>query len=111
MRQMMEGVVLHGTGTDAPAAGIHRRRQNRLGADFRRAAQHYTHTYNGSFMGFAPLTNPSDRGGGDAERHARQRRLRRLRPPRRCFKVVATEALRVLDVPKDIPDESHASRP
>ena len=67
------------------------------------ATKHYTHTYNGSFMGFAPLTNPAivvvvtlngthgDSGfGGQAAAPV--------------FHAVATEALRVLDVPKDLPE-------
>ena len=68
------------------------------------AARVYTHTYNGSFMGFAPVMNPKvvvvvtlnathgEAGfGGQAAAPV--------------FKVVATEALRILDVPKDLPDE------
>ncbi len=68
------------------------------------ATRHYTHTYNGSFIGFAPLTNPSlvvvvtlngtHGTGGYGGRAAAP-----------VFHAVATEALRVLDVPKDLPDE------
>ena len=68
------------------------------------ATRHYTHTYNGSFMGFAPVTNPAivvvvtlngthgDGGFGGVAAAP-------------VFHAVATEALRVLDVPKDLPDE------
>ena len=87
MRQMMEGVVLHGTGTSARLEGYTVGGKTGSAQIFDRAAQHYTHTYNGSFMGFAPLTNPSDGGGGDAERDARRRRAsagrRRRRSSRR----------------------------
>jgi len=63
----------------------------------------YTHSYNASFMGFAPVTNPAfvivvtligttgNSGMGGA-----------VAGP--VFQEVATEALRVLDVPKDLPD-------
>ena len=62
------------------------------------------HTYNGTFLGFAPLTNPAivvvvtlngthgNAGFGGAAAAP-------------VFRTVATEALRVLDVPKDLPDE------
>jgi cell division protein FtsI (penicillin-binding protein 3) len=66
------------------------------------AARRYTHSYNGSFMGFAPVTNPAivvvvtlngthgDAGfGGHAAAPV--------------FNAVASEALRVLDVPPDMP--------
>jgi len=105
MRQMMEGVVVNPAGTG------HRARLNGYSSggktgsaqiyDF--AAKHYTHTYNGSFIGFAPVTNPAivvvvtvngTHGtagfGGVAAAPV--------------FKAVAEEALRVLDVPKDLPD-------
>ena len=61
MRQMMEGVVLSQAPASRGAAGrLYGRRQDRLGADLRfRRRKHYTHTYNGSFMGFAPVTNPA----------------------------------------------------
>jgi transpeptidase family protein/PASTA domain-containing protein len=66
---------------------------------------HYTHLYNASFMGFAPVTNPAfiivvtlngttgSGGMGGA-----------VAGP--VFQAVATEALRVLDVPKDLPDSA-----
>jgi cell division protein FtsI (penicillin-binding protein 3) len=37
-----------------PAGRLFQRRQDRLGADLRLRSKHYTHTYNGSYMGFAP---------------------------------------------------------
>jgi cell division protein FtsI (penicillin-binding protein 3) len=67
------------------------------------ASKHYTHTYNGSYMGFAPLTNPGvvvvvtlngTRGEGGMGAY--------VAGP--TFKVVASEALRVFDVPKDLPE-------
>jgi len=106
MRKMMEGVVVlpYGTGhrfarLDGYSSG------GKTGSaqiyDF--ANRRYTHTYNGSFIGFAPVPNPAivvvvtvngTHGtagfGGVAAAPV--------------FKTVAQEALRVLDVPKDLPD-------
>jgi cell division protein FtsI (penicillin-binding protein 3) len=104
MRQMMEGVVLHGTGTAARVAGYTVGGKTGSAQIFDVASHHYTHTYNGSFMGFTPLTNPSlvlvvtlngthgNAGFGGAAAAP-------------VFHTVATEALRVMDVPKDIIDE------
>jgi len=105
MRQMMEGVVLFGTG--------HRycRLQGYTSAGKTGSAQiydyatgHYTHSYNASFMGFAPVTNPAivvvvtvnGTHGGSAGYGGP------VAGP--VFREVTTEALRVLDVPKDLPD-------
>jgi cell division protein FtsI (penicillin-binding protein 3) len=104
MRQMMEGVVLHGTGKDARLQGYTVGGKTGSAQIYDVASRHYTHSYNASFMGFAPLTNPSivvvvtingthgiEGFGGPAAAPV--------------FKAVATEALRVLDVPKDLPDD------
>ena len=106
MRQMMEAVVVFpgGTGhrtrgwTAIPAAA---RPAPRMIYDYE--TKRYTHTYNGTFIGFAPVPNPAivvvvtlngTHGtagyGGQAAAPV--------------FKVVAQEALRVLDVPKDLPE-------
>jgi len=103
MRQMMEGVVLVGTGSRARLAGYSSGGKTGSAQIFDFATKHYTHTYNGSYMGFAPLTNPSvvvvvtlngthgEAGfGGQAAAPV--------------FKVVAGEALRIFDVPKDLPE-------
>jgi cell division protein FtsI (penicillin-binding protein 3) len=103
MRQMMEGVVLVGTGTRARLLGYCSGGKTGSAQIFDFATKHYTHTYNGSYMGFAPVTNPSvvvvatlngthgEAGfGGQAAAPV--------------FKAVATEALRVFDVPKDLPE-------
>jgi cell division protein FtsI (penicillin-binding protein 3) len=104
MRQMMEGVVLKGTGTAARVQGYSVGGKTGSAQIFDNVAKHYTHTYNGSFMGFAPITNPQvvmvvtlngTHGtagfGGQAAAPV--------------FKTVAAEALRVLEVPKDVPEE------
>jgi len=106
MRQMMEGVVLPG-GTGWPEArleGYSVGGKTGSAQIFDFATKHYTHSYNGSFMGFAPLNNPAivvvvtlngtHGSGGYGGRAAAP-----------VFHAVAQEALRVLDVPKDLPDE------
>jgi cell division protein FtsI (penicillin-binding protein 3) len=103
MRQMMEGVVLIGTGKGARLEGYTAGGKTGSAQIYDYAGHHYTHTYNGSFMGFAPLTNPAVvvvvtlngthglAGFGGAAAAP-------------VFRAVATEALRILDVPKDLPD-------
>jgi len=105
MRQMMEGVVLPG-GTGYPEArleGYSAAGKTGSAQIYDVAAKHYTHYYNGSFIGFAPLNNPSivvvvtlngthgNLGFGG-----------RAAAP--VFHAVATEALRLLDIPKDLPE-------
>jgi len=105
MRQMMEGVVMPGgTGTAARLAGYSVGGKTGSAQIYDVAAKHYSHTYNGSFLGFAPLTNPAivvvvtlngthgTAGFGGAAAAP-------------VFHKVAAEALRVMDVPKDLPDE------
>jgi cell division protein FtsI (penicillin-binding protein 3) len=103
MRQMMEGVVLFGTGTKARLEGYSSGGKTGTAQIYDFEAKHYTHTYNGSYMGFAPLTNPGvvvvvtlngTRGEGGMGAY--------VAGP--TFKVVASEALRVFDVPKDLPE-------
>jgi len=103
MRQMMEGVVLFGTGSHARLAGYSSGGKTGSAQIYDYATKRYTHTYNGSYMGFAPMANPQivvvvtlngthgEAGfGGQAAAPV--------------FKIVASEALRVFDVPKDLPD-------
>jgi cell division protein FtsI (penicillin-binding protein 3) len=103
MRQMMEAVVLYGTGKTARVPGYTTGGKTGTAQIFDFATKRYTHTYNGSFMGFAPVTNPAviavvtlngTRGnlGFGAE----------VAIP--TWKAVVAEALRILDVPKDLPD-------
>jgi cell division protein FtsI (penicillin-binding protein 3) len=112
MRQMMEGVVLPGgSGTRARLAGYTVGGKTGSAQIFDFAARHYTHSYNGSFMGIAPLTNPqivvvvtlNGTHGGEAGFGGV------VAAP--VFRVVATEALRVLDVPKDLPETESAKTP
>jgi membrane peptidoglycan carboxypeptidase len=103
MRRMMEEVVLTGTGSRARLTGYSSAGKTGSAQIYDYAGKHYTHTYNGSFMGFAPVTNPrvvvvvtlngthgeSGFGGSSAAP---------------VFKVVTAEALRVGEVPKDLPE-------
>ncbi len=106
MRQMMEGVVIKTYGTAHKYARIPGYTSaGKTGTaqiyDFR--THQYTHYYNASFMGFAPVTNPAivvvvtvngTQGlagyGGPTSAPA--------------FREVAAEALRMMDVPKDLPE-------
>lgn len=104
VRQMMEGVVLVGTGKRAALAGYSSGGKTGSAVIYDPVTKRYTHTYNGSYMGFAPVTNPAivvvvtlngTRGEGGYGGAASAP----------VFQVVATEALRVLEVVKDLPEQ------
>ena len=97
---MMEGVVLHGTGTLARLQGYTAGGKTGSAQIFDPVCRCYKHVYNSSFAGFAPVASPaivvvvtingaSVFGGAVAAP---------------VFREVATAALRLLDVPKDLPD-------
>jgi cell division protein FtsI (penicillin-binding protein 3) len=110
MRRMMEGVVLRGT------ARLHGRLEGYTSGGKTGTAQifdsvthHYTHNYNASFLGFAPVTNPalvvlvtvhntSGENGQGSDAAAP------------VFQKIMTEALRMLDVPRDIPEDLTAAK-
>jgi cell division protein FtsI (penicillin-binding protein 3) len=98
MRQLMEGVVLRGTGKAAKLTGYTSAGKTGSAQIFDFSTHQYTHKYNASFMGFAPVNRPavvvvvtlngaSKFGGAVAAP---------------VFHEVATAALRILDVPKDL---------
>ena len=104
VRSIMEGVVLRGTARSTvkvPGYSVAGKTGTAQIFDFK--SRHYTHTYNASFMGFMPVQNPElvvvvtlngtsgNAGFGGAAAGP-------------VFNIVAAEALRVLDVPKDLPD-------
>ncbi len=106
MRKMMEGVVLYGTGrTVAKLNGYTSGGKTGTAQIYSQTMHRYSHDYNGSFMGFAPVTNPAivvvatvngtHGEGGFAAPTAGP-----------VFRAVATEAMRILDVPRDLIDES-----
>ena len=103
MRRMMEHVVLTGTGKKARLDGYTSGGKTGSAQIFDTAAHVYTHKYNASFMGFAPVNNPAivvvvtlngakEYGGAVAAP---------------VFREVAGAALRFLDVPRDLPDGPH----
>ncbi len=104
MRQMMEGVVLHGTGRKAILKGYTSGGKTGTAQIFDLKTHTYTHHYNASFLGFAPVTNPQiviivtleGSSGGTAGFGGP------VAAP--VFREVALSALRMLDVPKDLPD-------
>lgn len=106
MRVMMRGVVEHGTGKTARLRGYSAAGKTGSAQIYDYRARVYTHRYNGSFMGFAPVNNPAivvvvtlnntrsgSRGFGGV-----------VAGP--VFAKVTTAALRYLDIPRDLPDET-----
>jgi cell division protein FtsI (penicillin-binding protein 3) len=105
MRQMMEGVVLRGTGRRyATIKGYTSGGKTGSAQIYDMKLHAYTHSYNASFLGFAPVANPQivvavtlhGTQGGNAGFGAP------VAGP--VFSRVAMTALRMLDVPKDLPD-------
>jgi cell division protein FtsI (penicillin-binding protein 3) len=105
MRQFMEGVVLRGTGRNlANLRGYTSGGKTGTAQVYDFEHHTYTHRYNASFLGFAPVANPqiviavtlNDTGGGTAGYGGP------VAAP--VFREVAMTALRMLDVPKDLPD-------
>lgn len=107
MRQMMERVVLMGTGTKAHVLGYSTAGKTGTAQIFDFARRMYTHNYNASFMGFAPVVNPSVvvvatvSGTSGLAGMAAQ-----AAAP--AFRTVLEEALRLRGVPRDLPAELEA---
>ena len=104
LRQMMEGVVLRGTGKKAAVRGYTIGGKTGSAQIYDLKNHVYTHNYNSSFLGLAPLTNPQvvivvtlngTTGGAAGYGGA-------VAAP--VFREVATAAMRMLDVPKDVPE-------
>ena len=106
MRRMMEGVVIkpYGTGHKyARIVGYTSAGKTGTAQIYDYRAHQYTHFYNASFMGFAPVTNPAivvvvtisgtDGTAGYGGPTAAP-----------AFREVAAAALRIRDVPKDLPE-------
>ncbi len=102
MREMMRRVVVQGTGKGAELDGYMAAGKTGSAQIFDFAHKVYTHKYNASFMGFAPLMKPaivvmvtlngSSQFGGTVAAPV--------------FKSVASVALRHLGVPKDKPESA-----
>jgi cell division protein FtsI (penicillin-binding protein 3) len=106
MRRMMEGVVLKSYGTGhkyARIVGYTSAGKTGTAQIYDHRLHQYTHFYNASFAGFAPVTNPAivvvvtvsgtDGQAGYGGPTAGP-----------AFREVAAAALRMLDVPKDLPE-------
>ena len=104
MRRMMENVVLRGTGKKARITGYTTGGKTGTAQIVDLKTHTYTHLYNASFMGFAPVSNPrvvvvvtvngaSGLAGYGGEASAP------------VFREVAATALRMMDVPPDALDE------
>jgi cell division protein FtsI (penicillin-binding protein 3) len=104
MRQLMEGVVLHGTGKAARLRGYTSAGKTGTAQIYDFAGRAYTHKYNGSFMGFAPVKDPSIamvvtlNGTNGTSGYGGT-----VAAP--VFREIASAALRLLDVPKDLPED------
>lgn len=100
MAGMMEGVVLHGTGRKAQPVGFSAAGKTGSAQIFRMDLRRYVSQYNASFMGFSPMVNPkivicvtlngATKYGGAVSAPV--------------YKLVAQDALRVMDARKDLPD-------
>jgi cell division protein FtsI (penicillin-binding protein 3) len=111
MRRFMEGVVLRGTGKNvANLKGYTSGGKTGTAQVYDLKAHIYTHKYNASFVGFAPVVNPQiviavtlNNTAGGTQGYGGP-----VAAP--VFREVAMSALRMLDVPKDLPDAAlHAS--
>lgn len=98
MRQMMEGVILRGTGRRARLNGYTAGGKTGSAQIFDPVCKCYTHFYNGSFVGFAPVTRPAIVVAVTLN-HVRLFGGVVAAP---VFQQVATKTLRMLDVPKDL---------
>jgi cell division protein FtsI (penicillin-binding protein 3) len=100
MRKMMEGVILFGTGKKARLNGYSAGGKTGTAQIYDHSIRAYTHKYNSSFMGFAPIKDPAvvivatvngtATFGADAAGP--------------IFKEVASAALRYLAIPRDEPE-------
>lgn len=99
MRRMMEGVVLRGTGRRASLKGYSSGGKTGSAQIFDFATRHYTHKYNASFVGFAPVPDPAVVVAvtlNGASKYAAY-----VAAP--VFREVAETALRIMGVRPDVP--------
>ncbi len=100
MRQMMEGVVLRGTGKKARLDGYSSGGKTGTAQIYDPVTRRYTGRYNASFVGFAPVTNPAVVVAVTLNGVKEYGSV--VAAP--VFRTVATEALLLMDVPKDLPE-------
>ena len=104
MRRMMEMVVLEGTGKAAKLKGYTSGGKTGTGKIFD-VGKGYQRLYNSTFMGFAPVANPEIVVVVTLNRTAKK--AGGVAGP--VFRDVAQNALRILGVPKDIPETEAVS--
>jgi cell division protein FtsI (penicillin-binding protein 3) len=102
MRRMMEAVVLHGTGKRARLNGYTAGGKTGTAQIFDFETGRYSHRYNSSFAGFAPVANPAIVVGVTLNGATQYGGV--VSAP--VFREVATAALRILGVVKDLPDDA-----
>jgi cell division protein FtsI (penicillin-binding protein 3) len=100
MRRMMEAVVVEGTGKKAQLDGYRCGGKTGTGKIPDPVTKRYRSVYNATFMGFAPLTNPAI----VVVVTVNETRLMGADASAPAFKNITEEALRILNVPKDLPD-------
>lgn len=106
MRRMMEGVMIKPYGTGhryARLIGYTSGGKTGTAMIYDFQTRHYTHFYNASFVGFAPIANPAI---VVAVTINRTEGMRGYGAPASgpVFREVASAALRIKDVPKDLPE-------
>jgi cell division protein FtsI (penicillin-binding protein 3) len=101
MRRMMEGVVLEGTGKAARLAGFTSGGKTGSAQIPDPVTKRYTHRYNASFVGFAPVQNPAIVVAVTLNGASRYGGV--VAAP--VFERVAHEALRILGAVPDVPAE------
>jgi len=99
MRRMLEGVVLEGTGSQARLKGYSSGGKTGSAQIYDPEEGHYTHLYNSSFVGFAPVQDPKIVVAVTLNGAARYGGV--ISAP--VFREVSATALRVLGVVPDIP--------
>jgi cell division protein FtsI (penicillin-binding protein 3) len=112
MRQMLEGVVLNGTGKNARLDGYTSAGKTGTAQKFDPATGHYSaHQLIASFVGFAPINNPAVTILVELDSAEGMHEGGQIAAP--AFKRIAQQVLAYLNVPHDIPiaaDTLHASR-
>ncbi len=106
MRMMMRTVVEHGTGGAARLKGYSAAGKTGSAQIYDYEARKYTHYYNASFMGFAPVAKPA------VVVVATLNNVRKfggvVAAP--VFREVTTAALRLMEVPRDLPEKPAVPR-
>lgn len=107
MRRMMEGVVLAGTGRQAKLNGYSSGGKTGSAQIFDFETRRYSHRYNSSFVGFAPVVDPAVVVAVTLNGASKYGGV--VAAP--VFREVAQAALRILSVVPDVPDDKPLPEP